>query len=81
MRRARRACSHSATAIKLTTAENDIWKPGSSRFSGRNIRMIVAARPNERIDSAGRSNRTASSMVASITKARVAGVAAPLMTR
>ena len=78
--RAARA-SHSATATRPDTAAKDIWKPGSIRLSGRSSRMIAAASATDRIDSAGRSNRIAISIIASMMKARVAGVAAPLMTR
>jgi hypothetical protein len=44
-------------------------------------RRNIAAKARERMENAGRSNRIASSIIASMVNARVAGVALPLIAR
>ena len=74
---ARRSPEDSKTAISATTAAKDIWKLAPTRLSGAISSTAAAAQAMVRIDSACRSIRTASSTIATMTKARWAGGEAP----
>ena len=76
-----RDAAHSASAIRPITAANDIWNPGLTISSGRTASIRSAAIATARMESAGRSAITPSSIAVSMRWDRTAGEPPPLIIR
>lgn len=68
----------SNTAISAATAAKESWKLAPSKASGSNAKTKNAAQARLRIDKAGRSNNTATSITSVITSARSAPTREPV---
>ncbi|EAR51523.1 hypothetical protein OG2516_01351 [Oceanicola granulosus HTCC2516] len=73
--------SAAKTATSATVAAKDIWKPGPVSSSGRRSSTITAATATARSVIARRSASTATSITATITKARSVATLPPESAR